>query len=57
MSVTIRWCDEGTCFDLPQTPDVVAHACITHFGGWLRLAVSMDKSLSARVLVSLHLKA
>lgn len=53
----IHWCDEGTRFDLPQTTDVIAHARVTHFGGWLRLAVSLEKSLRARVLVSLHLKA
>lgn len=51
----IRWCDEGTRFALPSSPDEVAHARVANFGGWLRLAVSMEDR-SARVLVSLHLK-
>jgi hypothetical protein len=53
----IRWCDEGTIVTLPQSPHDIAHARISHFGGWLRFAVSMGKGASARVLVSLHLKA
>jgi hypothetical protein len=52
----IRWCDEGTSFDLPTSPNDVACARVVHFGNWLRLAVSMNDGLSARVLVSLHLK-
>lgn len=52
----IHWCDEGTNFDLPSSPNDMAHARVTHFGGWLRLAASMSKGQSARILVSLHLK-
>ncbi|GLQ09875.1 hypothetical protein GCM10007913_18070 [Devosia yakushimensis] len=52
----IHWCDEGTRFDLPSSPGDVVCARVAHFGGWLRLAVSMKKSVSTRVLVSLHLK-
>ncbi|MBJ3786474.1 hypothetical protein [Devosia sediminis] len=53
----IHWCDEGTTLDLPSSPGDVSHARVAHFGGWLRLATSMKDGHSARVLVSLHLKA
>ena len=51
----IRWADEGAALDLPAAPDAVAFCKASHFGGWLRLAGSVDQG-EITVLVSLALK-
>lgn len=53
----IHWCDEGSTLELPTSPDVISHVRVAHFGGWLRLAAPLTTGESAKVLVSLHLKA
>jgi hypothetical protein len=52
----IRWCDEGSVLHLPTCPGEVAYVRAQHFGGWLRVATSMPSGISARVMVSMHLK-
>lgn len=45
----MRWCDEGT--QLHAGPDELAHAKVSHFGGWLRLVLRTK----GEPVVSVHL--
>jgi hypothetical protein len=53
----MRWADEGTSLLLPVAAGQMDFAKVSHFGGWLRLAVDLPKNASMTVIVSLHLKA
>jgi len=51
----IRWCDEGTSFDLPSSVDVT-FGRVTHFGGWLRIVGELPEGAELKVIVALSLK-
>ena len=53
----MHWLFEGTSILLPTEKDGVGMARVTHFGNWLRLAARFADGSSAKVLVTLHLKA
>src|SRR3978361_301523 len=53
----MRWADEGTNVLLPAEAEAMEFARVSHFGGWLRLAVDLPDDASLTVIVSLHLKA
>lgn len=53
----MRWVDEGTSLLLPVHADEMDFCKVSHFGGWLRLAVELPDRASMTVVVSLHLKA
>jgi hypothetical protein len=53
----MHWADEGTSVLLPRDAGDTDFAKVSHFGGWLRLAVDLPEDASMTVVVSLHLKA
>lgn len=53
----MHWADEGTSVLLPREAGEVDFAKVSHFGGWLRLAVDLPDDVETTVIVSLHLKA
>ena len=53
----IHWAEEGTLVPLPGATGTVTFCRVRHFGGWLRLAAELPAGCSARMLVSLSLKA
>ena len=52
----IRWLDEGTRIRLPEQPDGLTMARVTHFGNWLRLSGELPPGQSCTVLVYFVLK-
>lgn len=52
----IRWLDEGTRIPLPEQPDGLTLARVTHFGNWLRLAGELPPGQYCTVLVYFVLK-
>jgi hypothetical protein len=50
----LHWIDEGTVLEIPAAEGVV-FSRVRHFGGWLRLAGTMQAG-ALRVLCYLHLK-
>jgi hypothetical protein len=53
----LHWVDEGTKFALPNVPDTVSFGRVSHFGGWLRLAVEVPSACEFKVVATLSLKA
>ena len=53
----LRWVPSGAGFAMPTRRDQVVFAPVAHFGNWLRVAVDMPRGASAKVLVTVHLKA
>lgn len=53
----IHWCDEGTLLPLPNQPDEVTFAKISHFGGWLRAVGTLPEGARLTVIAYLALKA
>ncbi len=51
----IHWSDEGSTLILPPDADMV-HLCLTHFGGWLRLAGTLGEGQGIKLIVYLSLK-
>ena len=52
----MQWIDEGSRIELPGVGGA-AFARLAHFGNWLRFRVRMRAGASARLTVTLHLKA
>ena len=52
----IRWLDEGTRIRLPEQPDGLTMARVTHFGNWLRLAGELTPGHACTVIVYFVLK-
>ncbi len=52
----IRWLDEGTRIRLPEPPDGLSMARVTHFGNWLRLAGELRPGQTCTVMVYFVLK-
>ena len=52
----IHWLDEGTRIAIPEQPDGLTVARVTHFGNWLRLAGELPPGQSCTVLVYFVLK-
>ena len=52
----IHWLDEGTRIAIPERPDGLTVARVTHFGNWLRLAGELPLGQSCTVLVYFVLK-
>ena len=52
----MRWCDEGSVFELPRTAGETTWCRVAHFGNWLRIAGSTGKD-PVTVLVTLSMKA
>ena len=53
----IHWLDEGTRIALPEQPDELTLARVTHFGNWLRLAGELPPGQSCTVMVYFVLKS
>ncbi len=53
----IHWADLGREMRLPAREGEMTFLPVRHFGGWLRLAVTLPAEAEITVLVSLHLKA
>ncbi|KRE11926.1 hypothetical protein ASE63_19485 [Bosea sp. Root381] len=53
----IRWCDEGSEFDLPAAKDTVVFQRLSHFGNFLRIAATLPEGSEITLLVTFHLKA
>jgi hypothetical protein len=53
----IHWADHGATVALPDAQGAMTVASIERFGGWIRLAGSLQAGESITVLVSIHLKA
>jgi len=53
----IHWADHGATIALPDAERTVTVANVEKFGGWLRLAGTLQAGESITVLVSIHLKA
>lgn len=51
----IHWCDEGSALVIPPHGDV-AFVKLSHFGGWLRLAGTLDEDKGMKVVLYLNLK-
>ena len=52
----MRWIDEGTVFELPDSTAEDRCARIRQFGNWLRITAELPAGLTMKVLVTLHLK-
>ncbi len=52
-----HWADEGSSLALPATPGEVVFCRISHFGGFLRLAVTVPDGAHIQVVAALNLKA
>jgi hypothetical protein len=52
----IHWIDEGTRFELPRRGGEITFARVRHFGGYLRLRMSLPAGVALRVVASLSLK-
>jgi hypothetical protein len=53
----MRWLPEGTEAPMPTVQDGIVALRVRHFGNWLRVAADFAEGSSARVLVTVHLKA
>ena len=52
----MRWCDEGSDFDLPRAEGETTWCRVAHFGNWLRV-VGNTGDETTTVLVTLSLKS
>ena len=52
-----HWADEGTTLAFPSEVGTVAFCRVAHFGGFLRLAVTIPEAVSCQVVLTLVLKA
>ena len=52
----MRWIDEGTVFELPESTAEDRCARLARFGNWLRIRAELPAGLTMKVLVTLHLK-
>ena len=52
----IRWVDEGAVLEIAARAEALAFARVTHFGGWLRLAVHVPEGAGIKVVATLALK-
>jgi hypothetical protein len=52
----IHWLDEGTYIDIPDRPEGLSSARVSHFGNWLRLAGELPPGQECTVLVYFVLK-
>ena len=53
----LHWADEGSTVELPAAVDRVTFVRLKHFGGFLRLSVSVPNGSSVQIVASLNLKA
>ena len=53
----LHWAEHGTTVDLPAMEGAMTCVAVERFGGWLRLAGTLEEGESITVLVSIHLKA
>jgi hypothetical protein len=53
----MHWADHGATIALPGAEGAMMAASVGNFGGWLRLAGTLQAGESITVLVSIHLKA
>jgi len=49
----IRWCKEGTTFELPTATDAVTFGKVSHFGNWVRLSGRTKKKFKALITFSM----
>ena len=49
----MRWCKEGTSFELPTSTEAITFGKISHFGNWVRLLVKTKKTFRGLVTYSL----
>ena len=52
----IHWLDQDTRIAIPEQPDGLTVARVTHFGNWIRLAGELPPGQSCTVLVYFVLK-
>lgn len=53
----MHWAPHGTAIALPESQTAMTALPLTQFGGWLRLAGTLEAGERITVLVSIHLKA
>jgi hypothetical protein len=53
----MHWADEGGYLLIDARQDALSFARASHFGGWLRLSVTVPPGLGLKVVATLALKA
>ncbi len=52
----MHWVNEGTSMDIQAQVEALSFARVGHFGGWLRLAVTVPAGTAMQVVATLALK-
>jgi len=53
----LHWVDDGSELVIEARADSLSFARVSHFGGWLRLSVSVPPAVGIKVVATLALKA